>query len=1215
MKRLFEFDKVNMGFAIQQIIRNENWEIVDLIFSDVNPYTCRLLGLTREEILGKGHVELFGLWGHDWENKVIVAINSMRATNVDYYSERFQKYLRINVNPLDDNQLFCVYNDITTEQEQADEINYLYNILLQSQKQGKTGTVVREGDGNIFWASDSALEMYGIRKFAEGGNRIHKDYFLNSRLTDRNQSLCADGAVEDKPYDQTFWIKTADKGEKKLIHSRINKEINEDNKNVKYIATLRDITSEYEQHHEVVENEVKFRAVFENTPVGIALFDSEACLIDVNRAMMDIVGVEAIEDYIGMNCLNDPNLDNRVKEMIEKGEDGVVAITQFEKSKNMETRYLDMTVKHYSVSEKKAGFLMLAQDRTADWENRKKISEISERLRITLDAVGDGVISVDRSSRVQNMNARARKLTGWISEDAYNRRIEEVYNIVNTESGNRISSSVVSVLIRGKRKEISENVNLISKDGSVRRISCNFEPLYTKGGGVVGVVITFRDITDLERQKNIIQQNNLELNYYNNKIDRILKGAEIIQWDLDCRTGELHYNSVWEKYIGSQKNSKFNNILGAWFDKIHIGERHKVERGISELINGKEERLQSELRMRNLQGDFIWYLLKASAIERDESGEVTLVSGMLTKIHDLKETETNLRNSERRLSTLMNNAASMMLQVDLKGEIVFATWNFHDLVGQDRHHLEETRWIRYIHKEDREKMTKLWVNTYKKFLMYPHDKNPAIEEENYEICRLKHLGDDRYFEWRCSRYYEEENKKESVIFVIIEVTNRIRQERKIEYLAYYDQLTNLYNRSKMIEEMEWIFNIENPARSYHAVGIFFDLDNFKTVNDLYGHQMGDQYLKSVALSLKKVFGKEAVCARLSGDEFYILLKGMHEREKIGEKVQAALDEISEINLQVQENQEITVNASAGIVTYPDDVDNVTDMIAYADVAMLQAKQKGRNCFIFYNGKFTAQYYKNFQLLQDLKKAIKNEELILYYQPIINGKTGEVVELEALLRWLHPEYGIVGPGEFIYVAELSGEIVNIGKQVFMMVCKQLQSWHKAGFHNLKVSINLSALQLNNVELVNDLMNAAFRYNIDPASINLEVTETLILQETDIAKVNVNRLKTCGFKLSLDDFGVEYSSLAMLERIEFDIIKIDRFFTQSLSQSFVSKTVVEMIHKIITGLGKQCIVEGVETEKELELILGLGFQYIQGFYFSKPLHPEQVTDYLLENVNKE
>lgn len=434
-----------------------------------------------------------------------------------------------------------------------------------------------------------------------------------------------------------------------------------------------------------------------------------------------------------------------------------------------------------------------------------------------------------------------------------------------------------------------------------------------------------------------------------------------------------------------------------------------------------------------------------------------------------------------------------------------------------------------------------------------------------------------------------------------------RAEAHLDYLAHIDPVTGLPNRHAFNEYLATALG--RVDQSGGCVGLLLlDLDNFKIVNDTLGHHSGDALLKLVAKRLMECLRGGDVICRIGGDEFAVVLEpsampGTSNAAGVAEKVLNVLAAPFDI-----EDHEIYVTASVGISVYPDDAADLETLTRNADTAMYQAKGSGKNAFEQFHPEFDHRVQKRLSLETKLRKALERGELLLYYQPQVSLRDGRLVGLEALLRWKHPELGLVNPAEFIPVAEDSGLIVPIGRLVLRTACRQVAQWRDAGLGAIPVSVNLSARQTRDPQLVHDIIGALREFDIPPSQLELEITETVLMDNVHENVDLLNRLQTEGIRLSIDDFGTGYSSMAYLKRFPIDQVKIDRTFVRDIPGDGDDEAITTAIIAMAHSLGLSVVAEGVETEDQINFLRDAGCDIMQGYYFAEPRPPEQVAAFL-------
>jgi len=443
------------------------------------------------------------------------------------------------------------------------------------------------------------------------------------------------------------------------------------------------------------------------------------------------------------------------------------------------------------------------------------------------------------------------------------------------------------------------------------------------------------------------------------------------------------------------------------------------------------------------------------------------------------------------------------------------------------------------------------------------------------------------------------------VAIVQDITERRQSQMDLHRLAHHDALTGLPNRVLLQMRLSQAMTEADQTERLVAV-MFLDLDYFKTINDTLGHETGDELLRAVAGRLHASVRAGDTIARLGGDEFAIVLANVAHVDDVtgvAQKIVAQFGFPFRIG-----GHELFISASIGITLYPLDEGNATSLLRDADIAMYSAKELGRNRFQFYTAELNIRSLRRLELEMGLRQALERQEFVIHYQPLIDLKTGQIQGMEALLRWQHPKFGLIQPLEFIPLAEETGLIIPIGEWVLQTACAQTKVWHDSGFPNLQVAVNLSTKQLRDKNLVNVVKIALAYANLEPQYLDVELTESVLMQDTDLAAVILRELNAIGVSISLDDFGTGYSSLSYLKRFPVDYLKIDRCFVQDMIADSAGAGLVQAIIAMANVLNITVIAEGVETQDQLQLLKSYHCDIVQGFHYSKPLSEGNFSQFL-------
>lgn len=565
-----------------------------------------------------------------------------------------------------------------------------------------------------------------------------------------------------------------------------------------------------------------------------------------------------------------------------------------------------------------------------------------------------------------------------------------------------------------------------------------------------------------------------------------------------------------------------------------------------------------------------------------------------------KLTETHLvemRESEERFRSAFSNAPIGIALISADGKWLQVNEAFCDILGVPEENLLDGSLRDFVHHAD-------LIDFLAETGAVLKGKKPSFHAE---MRFVNGAGEDIWTQTSVSPLNDSQNSR--LICQVQNITARRIAEEKLRYNAFYDSLTDLANRHLFMDRLqECVGRAENNGE--FAV-LFVDLDRFKLVNDTVGHSVGDKLLVSVANRLSKCLPADATLARFASDEFLMLIDGVEDRQSV-------LDIVEEVRLQMGlifsvAGQELNLTASLGVVFYDREHENAEAVLRDADTALHMAKQKGRNCSVVFDDAMRAAALHDNRLERDLYRAIERRELFLVFQPIVSIGCRKLSGFEALIRWKHPEFGIVSPVEFIPIAEENGMIVEIGNFVLDEACRQLREWDKSMGRDMQcfVAINVSSRQLLQKGLLDEVIGALDRHQIKPHRLKLEITESVVVDNSDYVLSILKQFRAMGVKLSMDDFGTGYSSLSYLHQLPIDTLKIDRSFVSNAHLTDSNAEIIKTILLLAKTLRLETVAEGIETLEQLEFLTESGCDLAQGYYFSKPLEVEKAFDFMLRS----
>jgi diguanylate cyclase (GGDEF)-like protein/PAS domain S-box-containing protein len=559
--------------------------------------------------------------------------------------------------------------------------------------------------------------------------------------------------------------------------------------------------------------------------------------------------------------------------------------------------------------------------------------------------------------------------------------------------------------------------------------------------------------------------------------------------------------------------------------------------------------------------------------------------------------ERAMNQSEERFRSLVQNASDLITVIDPATKVLYQSPSSAQVLGYEPGEMYGSQLVRFIHRDDlavllnfvREVMTK------------------AVGPPSTELRLLHKDGSSRAVEIMGTDQRANASIG-GIVLNIRDIGERKILEEQLRHQAFFDVLTGLANRARFIDHLEHGLLRARRAETVVAV-VFLDLDEFKTVNDSLGHAAGDALLVAVAARLRESVRPGDTVARFGGDEFAVLVEdasGTNEAISVAERIVEALRPPFEV-----EGHQWFVRASLGVSLSTSGQIDADDLMRNADVAMYVAKARGKGRFELYEESMRDALLERVALLSDLQEAIaRASEFVVHYQPVLRLETGEIVGVEALVRWQHPQRGLVLPDQFISLAEESGAILPLGRWVLEQACRQVRTWQVeySLTPRLTVAVNVSVRQLQHPAFLQEVREALGGSGLDPGDLVLEITESVMMQDVETMIARLRELKSLGIRLAIDDFGTGYSSLSYLQRFPLDILKIDQSFVSTVSQGADGSDLPRAIVQIARTLGLETVAEGIEQIEQLAVLRSLGCDLGQGYYFARPLSPRQMDAYL-------
>ncbi|MTI71341.1 MAG: EAL domain-containing protein [Firmicutes bacterium] len=696
----------------------------------------------------------------------------------------------------------------------------------------------------------------------------------------------------------------------------------------------------------------------------------------------------------------------------------------------------------------------------------------------------------------------------------------------------------------------------------------------------------FKNIIFNIKEKIKIYENNFKLN---NKI----KGRLVFDYSNDSL---WEYNIKQKKYFFISKTRKIleNSVhrkesdINWWKKLLHPDDSTKAIGKWENFLNNNRKIYRNIYRIHCKNEGYKWILSRGQGMYN--KGKLIGISGSYIDITEKKELQNKLKKERTLNKKILNNASIIILMWDLNMNLVEFNKYAEKITGYKKKEILGDKWLyELIPKEEREPITNMFEEIKK--------GNIRLKVEEQLLCKNGKRIDVL---WNNSLIYDKE--KTFFLSMGIDITQQKKVEKQLYYMAHHDALTGLPNWN--------LFNIEfnkalNKKKSEKGALLYLDLDNFKNINDTLGHNAGDVLLKHISSKLSNYIKRPNIVARIGGDEFVIMLKDVFKTKDIKDKVNGILDLFNESF--VIEGYEFFISLSVGIAKYPEHGQDITTLYKYADTAMFKAKESKGSKYNFFTLSIEKEMIENVELERELRKAIINKEFELYYQPQIDLKTGNIICVEALIRWKHPKKGFISPAKFIPFAEESGIISSITEWVLENAIRQKREWEKKGYRSVKLGINLSNKCFHMNNLVKKIDETIKKEEVLYEEIELEITETAAMDNIENSIRVLNKIKKLGMKIALDDFGIGYSSLNYLKKLPIDILKMDRAFIKNVTNEKEDKVITNSIIQLAHGLDITVVAEGIETKEQLEFLKNNKCDIGQGYLFSRPVSANEVEKY--------
>lgn len=625
------------------------------------------------------------------------------------------------------------------------------------------------------------------------------------------------------------------------------------------------------------------------------------------------------------------------------------------------------------------------------------------------------------------------------------------------------------------------------------------------------------------------------------------------------------------------------------------------------------------LKEQNIETPFILYtgsLTEEVAVECMKEGAFDYILKSSLKrlpsavLHALETNESRneklealkaLRESEEKFRSIVETTNEWIWAGDLEGQITYSNPAVKQILGYNQTEVVGKNVFEFLHEDDRQAFA-------------DSIRNSVIKESGWsqEVRRFRHRdGNVHYLESNAATVFGSQGKLVGFRGSDRDITERKRAEEQLLHDAFHDSLTGLANRTLFTEHPQLCIERGKSRRRTEYAVLYLDFDRFKVINDSLGHTEGDNLLRFIARRLESCTRPGDLVARFGGDEFVILLGDLAETAEALLVAERILNDLN--NSFTLGSRAIYITTSIGIALSSSKHAKADDVVRDADIAMYAAKEKGRAQYQIFDAAMHAHASKKLQIETEMRSAFDRQEFCMFYQPIVHLDTGSLAGFEALIRWRHPERGLIPPSEFIPIAEENGMILKLGQWTVLESCRQLNKWQRLGpfATDLTVSVNLSSKEFRQPDLAKQIASTLETTGLKPGCLKLEITESHIMENSQLAVTIINRLRKLGIEFSLDDFGTGYSSLSYLHRLPFSYLKIDRSFISSMTANVEHYEIVHTIVKLAQSLKMKVVAEGIETTEQAQSLQSLQCNFGQGYLFSRPLDVAGAEEFIREN----
>jgi diguanylate cyclase (GGDEF)-like protein/PAS domain S-box-containing protein len=933
------------------------------------------------------------------------------------------------------------------------------------------------------------------------------------------------------------------------------------------------------------ESEEWFRSLVQGSKDIITILGVDGTIRYKSLSVQEVLGYRP-EELIGKNAFDFVHPDDMPTVMSTLAHEmqnlGVTQSAEYRfRHKDGSWRTLEATGRFESSGIQ--GFVLNSRDITDRKQMDQALQDSKERYRTITELISDVAYAIriepDGTPVTEWITGALMRITGYTLEELEAR-------------GGWLSIAYADdlpiVLRKGQmllagHADVSE-FRILTKTGDVRWVRDMGKPeLDPTQNRVVRILGAARDITERKQAEESLRESEERLRF-------AFDAANMGTWEWDATTNKSTWSDQLQRLHGLVPGT-YGGTYEHFLASVHPDDREDIRQAVDRSV---EDGVMYDIEFRIVRPDgSIRWMGRKGRVICDLTGRAIRMIGVAMDITERKQAEEALRESEERFRSLVQNSSDITTILDIDGTIRYESPSIERVLGYQPEELIGKNAFDFVHPGD-----------------LPHTINVFTEGLTTSGATLSTVYRFRHKDgsWRTleSTGRVECSTIQGVVINSRDITERKMVEDQLLHHAFYDTLTALPNRALLMDRLERAIERAKRHAGYLIAVLFLDLDRFKVINDSLGHAIGDQLLVAVARRLEACIRTEDTVARLGGDEFVILLDNIidvNQATQVADRIQEILREPLELS-----GHEVSTTASIGIALSSGRYERAEDLLRDADIAMYRAKTLGKARHEVFNTTMHVRAMELLQLEADLRRAFERQEFELHYQPIVSLASGKIIGVEALLRWNHPQRGLVQPMEFISLTEEMGLIIPIGEWVLHTACAQMNTWHAAGLAHFWISVNLSARQFKHKNLSAMIAGVLEATGLDPRYLKLELTESSVMDNAEMTIATLKQLRALGVQISIDDFGTGYSSLAYLKRFPLDTLKIAQPFVADIatdsSDAAITTAIIAMAHSLRLGV----IAEGVENPQQADFLSAYACDAIQGYLFSHPVTAETMMKLL-------